>query len=147
MSFKYAMNITEDQIKEIAELIDCGYRCFIHKQTGELISVPDLFKYPEMDMEAWSEENEKLENDFLDYIQVEPLESYNSFQIMENFAESLDDSNRLKDRLFEALNRKKPFREFKYVIDNSGEYRQQWFDFKNACLKDWVRKSVEHINL
>lgn len=36
------------------------------------------------------------------------------------------------------MNKRRPFREFKFVIDNSGIYREQWFDFKNAQLKQWV---------
>jgi len=53
--------------------------------------------------------------------------------------------------LINALNRKKPFREFKFEIDNSNMYRQQWFDFKNAQLKEWVVKKfneaiLEHEN-
>jgi hypothetical protein len=68
---------------------------------------------------------------------------------MGDFTETLNDSNPLKDKLFEALNRRKPFREFKFVIDNSGKYRQVLFDFKNQWLKDLVRnciKSIENID-
>lgn len=139
------MILTEDQIKEIAEQIDCGFRCFVHKQIGELVFIPDTIKNPDMDMEGWIEENEKIENNFFDYFEIEPLGSHDSFRIMEDFAEILDDSNRLKERLYEALNKRKPFRNFKNVIDYSGEYRQKWFDFKNQWLKDWVRKSIERI--
>ena len=41
-------------------------------------------------------------------------------------------------KLIKALNQKKPFIKFKFTIDNSGVYRQQWFDFKNTQLKQWV---------
>ena len=57
---------------------------------------------------------------------------------MVKFVEQLDEKNKLKDELIKALNRKKPFREFKFVIDNSGIYRQQWFDFKHEQLIQWV---------
>ncbi len=62
---------------------------------------------------------------------------------MADFAEQLDDSNKLKTKLINALNKRKPFREFKFVIDNSGEYRQKWFDFKNEQLQQWVKDKFE----
>lgn len=30
----------------------------------------------------------------------------------------------------QSFKQAEPFQNFKYEIDNSGEYRQQWFDFK-----------------
>jgi hypothetical protein len=140
------MNLTNDQIKEIAEQLDCGFRCFIHKELKELIFIPDMLKHPEieyMDTDAWADENDKLENNFLDYYEIEQLESHDSFRIMEDFIETLDDSNKLKDKLYYALSRPKPFRNFKYEIDYSGEYRQKWFDFKNKWMMDWVREELE----
>lgn len=41
---------------------------------------------------------------------------------MADFAENVDDT-RLKDKLTNALNRPKPFQNFKWQIDNSGEFR------------------------
>ena len=137
------MALTIDQIKEIAEQLDCGFRCFIHKQTKELLFIPDTLKNPEMDMDAWADENDKLETNFFDYYEIEPLESHDSFRIMGDFVDTLDDSNKLKEKLYYALNKTKPFRNFKNEIDYSGEYRQKWFDFKNQWLMDWVKKGLE----
>jgi hypothetical protein len=75
-----------------------------------------------MDTEAWQEELDKLEENFLDYKQIEAMESNDSFSVMENFANQVNDA-RLQEKIFNALNRKHPFREFKFVIDNSGECR------------------------
>ena len=49
---------------------------------------------------------------------------------MLDFAESVDNVN-LQERLINSLNKSKPFRNFKWQIDNSGNYLQKWFDFKN----------------
>jgi hypothetical protein len=65
---------------------------------------------------------------------------------MEQFTETLPDSNSLKNRLINALNKRKPFREFKFVIDNSGDYREQWFDFKKQKLEEWVREKIDRLN-
>lgn len=82
--------------------------------------------------------NGNLENDFSDYVEIEPMKSHESFEIMTDFVETLSDSNQLKYKLINALNKKKPFKEFKFIIDNSGDYRQKWFDFKNESIQKWV---------
>ena len=82
--------------------------------------------------------NGNLENDFSDYVEIEQMKSHESFEIMTDFVETLSDSNQLKYKLINALNKKKPFKEFKFIIDNSGDYRQKWFDFKNESIQKWV---------
>jgi len=51
---------------------------------------------------------------------------------MEYFIDEIDDNN-LQNRLINALNRRKPFANFKYIVETS-KYRQQWFDFRQ---KQW----------
>jgi short-subunit dehydrogenase involved in D-alanine esterification of teichoic acids len=57
---------------------------------------------------------------------------------MRKFAEQVD-SAELRYSLVNALNKKHPFQNFKWVVDNSGLYRQKWFDFKNQSLIEWVK--------
>ena len=61
---------------------------------------------------------------------------------MAGFADSVDDT-RLQDKLINALNKSKPFRNFKWQIDNSGDYRQQWFDFKKIRYIQLVKEQIE----
>jgi hypothetical protein len=141
------LTFTKQQIKEIADQLDCGFRAFYHKQSGELIFVPNTEKHPNMDTEAWEDELDKLDENYLDYKQIEAMESSDSFNLMEDFAEEMSDA-RLQEKLFTALNRKHPFREFKFVIDNSGEYRNAWFEFKNKRNFEWVENQINlHKNL
>jgi hypothetical protein len=137
--------LTKEQIKEIAEQLDCGLRCFWNKKNGELLFIPNKVNYPDIETEAWSDEIEKLENNFDDYKEIDQLESKDSFEIMVDFVASLNNSTQLKSKLINALNMKKPFREFKFVIDNSSKYKQQWFDFKNQKLQKWVQDKFDHI--
>ncbi len=134
---------TKEHIKEIAEQIDCGFRAFYHRQTGDLLFIPDSLKHPGIEIEAWEEDIEKLDNNFSDYAEIEAMDSSDSFELMRDFTELLDNSNLLKKQLTIALTKKKPFREFKFLIDNSGDYRQQWFDFKNLKLRQWVENQID----
>ena len=137
--------LTQEQIKEIAEQLDLGFKCYWNINIGELLFIPDELKYPDIEIETWSDQIEKLNNNFNEYKEIDSLESHDSFEIMVDFVETLSDSNELKDNLIDALNSNKPFRGFKFLIDNSGEYRQKWFDFKNMKLQEWVVKRFSEI--
>ena len=135
------LTFTKEQIKEISQQLDCGFRTFYHKQTGDLIFVPDTDKHINMDTDAWQEELDKLDKNFLDYQEIDAMEAGDSFRVMADFAEQLTDT-KLRDKLINALNKNKPFREFKYVIDNSGDQRQSWFDFKNNRYIEWTEAQL-----
>lgn len=134
------MKFQEEKIKEIADLIDCGHVCFLHKKTGTIeyhLQEIDLFLDEE---NPWQDVIDKVENNLDDYIRIEQMNSRQSFQVMELFIEKVK-SESFRKNLINALNRSKPFRNFKYLIDNS-EYRQHWFDFKFEQNILWVKEQI-----
>jgi len=136
------MRPTKDKIHEIAELIDCGNLCFFNKKNGDIAYYPletDLI-FDEED--PWQEMKDKVDMYFDDYIRCEPMDSHHSLRVMENFINTID-SNRMKSQLMGALNKSKPFRNFKHVIDNSGKYRQQWFDYKKDQNIEWIQDLLQ----
>ncbi len=135
--FYSMLTFTKKQIKEIAEELSLGFKAYVHKQTGEYLFVPDPIKMQDMDTTPWEDDIEKLEENSFDYYHIQTMESRDSFQIMVDFTEELPNTT-LKNKLIQALNKRKPFREFKFVIDNSGDYRDKWFDFKNNREMEWV---------
>jgi hypothetical protein len=139
-------NTITGNIKEIAERLDCGFRAFIHVKTSQMLFVPDDNNYSDFDTEAWAEELELLENNFTEYCEIEKWTSSEAFEIMSEFTDQLTDNN-LQSRLLNALRKKKPFREFKFVIDSSGDFRQLWFDFKNKWQQDFVSIQLNRIKL
>lgn len=110
------ITFTNEQIKEIAEQLEVGFRAFFHKETGELIFVPKEDEFSSMDFSGWEEELHQLKKNPMAYREVYGMEGRDGFEVMEDFADQLSDK-RLQDRLYSALNKKHPFREFKYVID------------------------------
>lgn len=139
------IKLTEEQIKEIADNLDSGFRSYYNKNTGELKSVINTENWLGADLEPCENEIEEIDENWDDYIEFDNLETHESFEIMEDFAESIDDAW-LQEKLIHALNKSKPFRNFKWVIDNSGEYRQRWFDFKKARYIQVVKDKIELIN-
>jgi hypothetical protein len=137
--------LTSEQIKEIADTIDCGFVCHWNINNNRLIFLPtdQLMQYNDSD--AWDEDIKEVEQNFSDYKEIEKPDSTESFRFMEEFTDELPDNTRIKVTLIEALNKRKPFREFKYKIDNSGEYRQLWFDFKNQKMIEYVKERIDYI--
>ena len=140
------MKLTDQQIKEIADNLDSGMRCFYNKQTGIIKTVLNFDSWIGADEEPWEEELKEIDENWSDYFEFKGMTSRESFNLMADFAESIDNP-RLQDRLFNALNKSKPFQNFKWQIDNSGEYRQQWFDFKNMHYIELVKKQIDNNNI
>jgi hypothetical protein len=139
------MNLSAQQIDEIAENLDIGLKCYYNLKTGEIKTMLNFDSWESDDQEPWEEEINEIEENWSDYFQFEGMESHDSFQIMADFVDTLDDQ-RLKDILINALNKRKPFQHFKYEIDGSGEYRQQWFDFKKLRYIDWIKDQIDAHN-
>ena len=130
-------------IKEIAGDLDVGMKCHYNTKTGQLISIPDFEAYgeaPEDDL--WQEQFDAIEKDSDNFVTLEQMPSWKSYKIMEDFIGQIDDKN-LQVKLEDAIQKKKPFRNFGYVIDDAGDYRDQWFAYKNKRYCDWVASQFE----
>ncbi len=136
------MKLTEKQIEEIADNLDCGMRCFYNLKTGEIKTILNFDSWIGADEEPWEDETKKIDKNWSDYFEFIGFESYESFQIMADFAESISDTG-LQNKLINALNGRKPFQNFKWQIDNSGPFRQQWFDFKKMRYIHWVKEQID----
>lgn len=133
--------MTDEQINELADNLDCGLRCFVHKGNKTVLTTPDKSNYPDIDSELWDEINGEIENNFDSYVEIEKMDSHESFRLMERFIMTVDNLQ-LRDRLELAVRRPKPFANFKFDIDNSGPYRQKWFDFKKRQTIEWVKRQL-----
>lgn len=139
------IKLTKDQIKEIAEQLDCGFTCYLNKVTGTIQYTRSSDNWFGDDKDPWDDVNKEVEENWDKYIEIENMESRDSFKVMADFAENVD-SVELRKSLINALNRKHPFQNFKWVIDNSGPYRQKWFDFKNQRYIEWVEDHLKAFN-
>ena len=135
-------------INEIAQQLDCGNECYFNQKTKELICIPnaDLMAMGDEEYykEVFKDDLEKVKSQKKDLIQFEVLESFESYKIMEDYKNQIND-NPFKKKLNEALNRRKPFQNFKYLIDHS-EYREDWFEFKQKELEKIVLETIERYN-
>ena len=139
------LSISPEKIKEIAENLDCGLKCFYHIATGEIESYPDELKNPGFDEEMWEETINKVETNYKEYMAFEGMESRDSFRMMERFINSIDDE-KIRIYFTEAISLKKPFQQFKYCLQEYVDLQQQWYKFKDEQLIIWVQEQLEAYN-
>lgn len=139
------MKLTDEQIKSIAEDLDIGMKVYIHLETNEIKTIIDLDQHYDADTEAWEEDINEIEENFDKYIQFEKMDSRESFQVMEDFVETIKDDE-LRNKLELGLSLSKPFRNFKDIIDDEDEYRKRWFEFKNEKNIEFVKEQLERYN-
>lgn len=68
------------------------------------------------------------------YRLIDPLASHESFQIMEDFVGKLGDTKEA-GKLRDALNRRKPFRQFKDTLHEYTELSDAWYAFEQQEMK------------
>ena len=132
-------------VKEIAGNINAGLVCFLRTDTLEIDDIPyELYSSAtlyKMNTGFTLKDFKPKYTHWKKYITIEPMVPNESFKIMEKFVDQLDNS-RLRTQLVHALQNRKPFANFKYIIDNS-EIRQEWFDFKDKMLQEYVSSIIE----
>jgi hypothetical protein len=138
--------ISKDTLKEIAEYLDSGMKCFYHISTGELEYYPDdLRGHVGMDMEIWQETIDKVANNYTEYILFEGLENHESFRMMEAFVDRIAEAN-IRQQFEDAIRFKKPFQNFKFLLHDYPLLQQQWFDHKNQQYMKWVCDQLDSYN-
>lgn len=110
---------------------------FLDTETGEILVLC-------RDWEDYEELSQRLDAGLGErYRRIEPLESHESFRIMEAFAASLSGS-RWQERLLDALSRGKPFRRFKEIVHSDLALRDQWFRYRDDAherhVRDWLKE-------
>jgi hypothetical protein len=122
----------EDFIGSLSNNYDFGGGEYLDQESGEIIINFD--------------NEDELPEDFFDnarYQLIEPLLSSESFQIMQDFVDQLQDNAAAK-QLQKALNGKKPFRNFKdavYEVDVADEWYQFEHERLKASAEDWCKNN------
>ncbi len=138
-------------VNEIAQYMDMGMICYLNRETIALSTIP-LEMYYEVDhCKSADEMKQKLDElygwqsvEFLDWdnpIEFRPFPSDQSYRIMEEFTDNLPNDEKLRPKLINALQNRKPFANFGRIIDNS-DLREAWFEFKREYLDNLVAEDL-----
>lgn len=135
------LSLTKEVINNIAQELESGMTCFLHLRTNEIVSYPD----EALDEEIWEEEMNKVRKHPKDYLEFTPMDSRESFRVMENFVGQMTDTT-IRHRFEEIILRHKPFQQFKNLLLDYPDLRQQWFVYKEEQYQQYVQEQVEAYN-
>lgn len=123
-----------DIVKEIADNMSANLISYFNPDTQEIEFIPKDVLYGGFDEfeDSFPLTNEEWDN----CITIEPLDSRESYEIMESFVNHLKDKKEAS-KLSQALNGRKPFANFNHQIHNS-DYREDWFAFRQKELEKYV---------
>jgi hypothetical protein len=139
------IEIRREQLKEIAEYLDMGMACFYNKTNGELETYPYDLEHSGLE-EEWAEVTGKIEAFPDQYFQIEQMRPRESFEVIEAFVAEIDNIPTRK-KFSGIISGKKPFANFKNMLSNYPDLREQWFTFKLARYIEFVKKQIEAFNL
>jgi len=110
---------------------------YLDKETGDIFPVANESGEIDMDEEII----DKIEKNPDRYQVVDPIESHESFKIMEGFVDALPES-KAREVLWRALSRRKPFRSFNDALLAFEDIRNQWFEYREAAIlekaEEWL---------
>ena len=136
------MEAREKLIKNALEALELtGMKHFIHKESFDLLSYPDEIMALDADMELFEDSIKEIENNPDNYVQVEPISSSEGFIIMEDFTDTVRNISK-QNALMRALNRRNPFRQFRYALEDV-ELLESWYEYKNQAYKNLANRWVE----
>lgn len=112
---------------------------YLNLKTGEIITKSD-----ELDFDYLEEQldGEDFDEDPDNYRYIPCMESGEGYGDMEDFI-SLIRNDTIKNKLFKAINKKKPFRNFKDTLAAYPDQEILWFEFKENRMKERVKEWLE----
>lgn len=130
----------KDVIARIAQDIDSGVTCVLNTDTMKNVVILD--DSYDIDMEDLNEDAYKVIDSWENTVQLEPVRSGESFSIMERFIEScIPENDKIKHQLQDAISKRRPFHNFRLIIDNS-DYYDAWFEFKQAQIEQYILEQL-----
>jgi|APLak6261663543_1056040.scaffolds.fasta_scaffold14878_3 hypothetical protein len=133
ISLKIKLDDITDALTTRFDMIEGGF--FLDIETGDI-----LLKTEGIDEDDLPEDLE----DNPRYLLIDPLDSHEEFQIMEDFVDSLGDAKQAS-KLQDALNRSKPFRQFKDTLHDHTNLSDAWYAFEQKELarlaEEWCEKN------
>jgi hypothetical protein len=75
------------------------------------------------------------------YFYIEPITSHEGYEIMQDFA-ALEESDEIRSRMFDVLERKKPFLNFKNAIADYPDIEKKFYEYKDNRLKEILKNRL-----
>ncbi len=115
-------------VKKVAKLVNQGNTCYIHRKNRKIITV---------DPESDNQVPDEMKPD--DFIIVPPMPRQALTFAMKDFISEVTDRS-VEKELINALQRKKPQRNFMQVIDSRVDIGQHWRRYRAEQCEKYVRQ-------
>jgi len=97
----------------------------------------DLFEGEVTSPDVGDISREDVENEDR-YFYIEPITSHEGYEIMQDFAVS-EESDEIRGCMFDALERKKPFLNFKNALADYPDIEKKFYEYKDNRLKEILK--------
>jgi len=132
--------------EEIAEQLECGMVCFYCVKNGELEYYPEEAEENDDDENAWQDVIDKIEEaPYGEYLKFPKMDSDTGYRVMEDFVSGIEDEG--TRRVFkDALSKRKPFQQFRHLIQDYPQLLDDWHDYKSQSYLDHVQQIIDDYN-
>jgi hypothetical protein len=138
------VKLTEEQVNDISEDLQQGFKVYINKETGEIRSIYD-FGYLTGVPDPWEEELNRIKKNWPHHFEIRGMEPWEVFEIMEDFVQELIHKEG-NTALHDALKDKRSFAKFRTLVEGT-EYRESWYTFRKYRYLNYVQKKLRQEGL
>ena len=139
----------QDLIEALEDHSD-SFDYFLDLENGNVVTlltdVTEDEEFEEDPEESDGYNREIIENNPARFMFIDPIESRESFEIMEDFTSGLPDDI-IKSKLSTALSKRKPFRHFKDELYDFPEVQKEWYKFHEDEMKKIASEWLEAYNI
>lgn len=148
---KLKINWSELDIAFQSSMSDMAHY-YLDLETGDVVMVTDeiagyLEEPPDFELPEWMQKDiekaRQVEEGYgTRYISIPQADSHEDYRDMERFISTVR-NDRLRDRLWRAIQGRGAFRYFKDVLAEYPAERERWFAFKDHCVYERISRWLE----
>lgn len=142
---KKELKIDSENLINALEDHSDSFDYFLDLQNGNVVSLVKYYnekKFGEDPVDVDGYNHETVENNPDRFIFINPINSRESFTIMEDFASTIL-NDLIKNTLSTALSKRKPFRNFKDELNHLPEIQKEWYKYHEIEMEkiayDWLK--------
>ena len=133
--------------------------CYLDTETGRVFSIlgsvmddveegneESIKDYPEWMKEEVIDAEAVLSDEKRRFVEIPKISSHEAYEFMEEFVSNIKDE-RIRDRLFRAIQGKGAFRRFKDTISEWPDLEKRWYEYKDESIKKEVLDWLETIGI
>lgn len=141
MTTRLSFEPNDELIQSITREVQSGNICYLHRPSGEVNYLPDDDQFFDNLPDKWSEFLDFVEANEGDFAIVEPMDEFDTHQVMTDFMVDVTLPVDFTDLLYDSLQSKDPKAAFILEVNNS-PYRKHWTDYQQQRYEEYVRTGL-----